>query len=141
MAAARGELERSPAPWSRHARTADVLAVPHVVFTDPELASVGLTEEDAWEAGIRVRAVELPISVAGAWQHAEDYEGWAQFLVDEDARTLIGACFAGPDVAELLHSATIAVVGEVPLERLWHATPSFPTLSEVWLRFLEAYGL
>ncbi|GHG42377.1 oxidoreductase [Sinomonas cellulolyticus] len=141
VAAARGELEAAPAPWSRHARTADVLAVPHVVFTDPELATVGLTEEDAWEAGIRVRAVELPISVAGAWQHAEDYEGWAQFLVDEDARTLVGACFAGPDVAELLHAATIAIVGEVPLERLWHATPSFPTLSEVWLRFLEAYGL
>lgn len=142
VARARGVLgDGAPAPWSRWARTADVLAVPHVVFTDPELASVGLTEEDAWEAGIRVRAVGLPISVAGAWQHAEDYEGWAQFLVDEDAHTLIGACFAGPDVAELLHAATIAIVGEVPLERLWHAIPAFPTVSEVWLRFLEAYGL
>ncbi|WP_369046460.1 dihydrolipoyl dehydrogenase family protein [Sinomonas sp. P10A9] len=141
VARSRDELDADVEPWSRWARTADVLAVPHVVFTDPEIASVGLTEEDAWEAGIRVRAVELPISVAGAWQHAEDYEGWAQFLVDEDARTLIGACFAGPDVAELLHAATIAIVGEVPLERLWHATPSFPTVSEIWLRFLEAYGL
>ncbi|MDP9882711.1 dihydrolipoamide dehydrogenase [Sinomonas atrocyanea] len=141
-ARARGELGgAAPGAWSRWARTADVLAVPHVVFTDPEVASVGLTEEDAWEAGIRVRPVELPISVAGAWQHAEGYEGWAQFLVDEDTRTLVGACFAGPDVAELLHAATIAIVGEVPLERLWHATPAFPTVSEVWLRFLEAYGL
>lgn len=135
------ELDGDAEPWSRWARTADVLAVPRVVFTDPEIASVGLTEEDAWEAGIRVRAVELPISVAGAWQHAEDYEGWAQFLVDEDAHTLVGASFAGPDVAEMLHAATIAIVGEVPLGRLWHATPSFPTVSEIWLRFLEAYGL
>ena len=88
-----------------------------------------------------LRVVDLPISVAGAWQFAEDYEGWARFLVDEDRRTVIGACFAGPDVAELLQSATIAVVGEVPLERLWHAIPSVPTVSEIWLRFLEAYGL
>jgi len=53
---------------------------------------------------------------------------------------LVGATFVGPDVAELLHSATIAIVGEVPLSRLWHAVPSYPTVSEVWLRWLEAYG-
>ena len=141
VARIRGELDGRPAPWSRHARTADDLAVPRVVFTDPEAAMVGLSEEEAWEHGIRVRAVDLPISVAGAWQHAEDYEGWARFLVDEGRRTIVGACFAGPDVSELLQAATIAIVGEVTLERLWHAIPSFPTVSEVWLRFLEAYGL
>ena len=53
----------------------------------------------------------------------------------------MGATFAGPDVTELLHAATVAVVGEVPLERLWHAVPVFPTISEVWLRLLEEYGL
>ncbi|WP_234865153.1 dihydrolipoyl dehydrogenase family protein [Sinomonas albida] len=141
VARIRGELDGRPAPWSRHARTADDLTVPRVVFTDPEAAMVGLSEEEAWEHGIRVRAVDLPISVAGAWQHAEDYEGWARFLVDEGRRTIVGACFAGPDVSELLQAATIAIVGEVTLERLWHAIPSFPTVSEVWLRFLEAYGL
>jgi dihydrolipoamide dehydrogenase len=141
VARARGELDGRPSRWSRHARTADELAVPRVMFTDPEAAMVGLTEEEAWEHGIRVRAVDLPISVAGAWQHAVDYEGWARFLVDEDRQTLVGACFAGPDVAELLQSATIAITGEVTLERLWHAIPAFPTVSEVWLRFLEAYGL
>jgi dihydrolipoamide dehydrogenase len=52
-----------------------------------------------------------------------------------------GATFVGADVQELLHSATVAVVGEVPLDRLWHAVPSFPTVSEVWLHLLEAYGL
>ncbi|MEA5456381.1 NAD(P)/FAD-dependent oxidoreductase [Sinomonas sp. JGH33] len=141
VARARGDLDGRPAAWSRHARTADELAVPRVVFTDPEAAMVGLSEEEAWEHGIRVRAVDLPISVAGAWQHAVDYEGWARFLVDEDRRTIVGACFAGPDVAELLQAATIAIVGEITLERLWHAIPAFPTVSEVWLRFLEAYGL
>ena len=56
-------------------------------------------------------------------------------------RVIVGATFTGPGVGELLHAATIAVAGEVTLDTLWHAVPSFPTVSEVWLRLLEAYGL
>jgi pyruvate/2-oxoglutarate dehydrogenase complex dihydrolipoamide dehydrogenase (E3) component len=62
-------------------------------------------------------------------------------VIDERRRVLVGATFTGPEIAELLHSATIAIAGAVPLEVLWHAVPSFPTLSEVWLRLLEACGL
>jgi dihydrolipoamide dehydrogenase len=54
---------------------------------------------------------------------------------------IVGATFTGPDAAELLHAATVAVVGEVPLDRLWHAVPAYPTVSEVWLRLLETAGL
>ncbi|WP_433875959.1 dihydrolipoyl dehydrogenase family protein [Sinomonas atrocyanea] len=142
-ARARGELARTETaqPWSPWARTADRLAVPQVVFTDPEIGMVGLSEEEAWEAGLRVRPIAVPLNVAAASLHAEDYSGWAQLLIDEDLRTVVGACFAGPDIAELLHAATVAIVGEVPLDRLWHAVPAFPTLSEVWLRLLEAYGV
>ena len=140
-ARARGELGGEAAPWSRYARTADDHAVPNVVFTDPELASVGRTVQQAERDGFRVSSVELPIQVAGSSLHAERYEGWAQLVVDEDRKVLLGATFAGPDVAELLHAATIAVVGEVPLDRLWHAVPAYPTISEVWLRLLEEYGL
>jgi dihydrolipoamide dehydrogenase len=142
VARAGGGLGRTETaqPWSAWARTADRLAVPQVVFTDPEIGMVGLSEEEAWEAGLRVRPVAVPINVAAASLHAEDYEGWAQLLIDEDLRTVVGACFVGPDVAELLHAATIAIVGEVTVDRLWHAVPAFPTLSEVWLRLLEAYG-
>ncbi len=78
---------------------------------------------------------------AGSALYADDYKGWAQLVIDEDNKTLLGATFVGPDVAELLHAATIAVVGQVPLDRLWHAVPSYPTVSEVWLRLLEKYGL
>ncbi|MGH9012957.1 MAG: pyridine nucleotide-disulfide oxidoreductase, partial [Acidimicrobiia bacterium] len=86
--------------------------------------------------------VTYPVgSVAGASTHGEGVQGTAQLVVDEERRVVVGATFTGPGVAELVHSATIAVVGEVPLERLWHAVPSFPTLSEVWLRLLEAYSL
>ncbi|SOD61742.1 dihydrolipoamide dehydrogenase [Streptomyces zhaozhouensis] len=128
------------APWGRHAATADRRAVPQVVFTDPEAASVGLTLEDARQAGLRVRAVDYDLgSVAGAALHAEGYRGRARAVVDLDREVLVGATFVGSGVGELLHSATIAVAGEVPIARLWHAVPSFPTMSEVWLRLLETY--
>jgi len=140
-ARAHGSLTGEPTPWSKYAQTADQHAVPNVVFTDPELANVGRTLEQATKDGYRASSVELPIEVAGSSLHSEHYKGWAQLVVDEDRRVLLGATFAGPDVAELLHAATVAVVGEVPLDRLWHAVPSYPTISEVWLRLLEKYGL
>jgi len=140
-ARAKGELRGEPEPWSRYAQTADEHAIPNVVFTDPELANVGRSLERARKDGYNASSVELPIAVAGSSLHAKNYEGWAQLVVDEDRKVLLGATFAGPDVAELLHAATIAVVGEVPLDRLWHAVPSYPTISEVWLRLLEKYGL
>lgn len=138
-AAGRGEGE--PAPWSRLATTALRDAVTQVTFTDPEVASVGLTAAQAREAGLDVRVVELDIAVAGSSVHADGYTGWACMVVDERRSVVVGVTFVGQDVAELLHSATVAVVGEVPLDRLWHAVPPYPTISEVWLRLLEAYGL
>lgn len=140
-ARAKGELEGTPAPWSRFAQTANEHAIPNVVFTDPELASVGRSLAHAEEDGYRASSVELPIRVAGSALHSERYEGWAQLVIDEERQVIIGATFAGPDVSELLHAATIAIVGEVPLDRLWHAVPSYPTISEVWLPLLEKYGL
>jgi len=128
-------------PWGVHVATADHRAVPQVTFTDPEVASVGLTAKAADEAGIRTRVVDFDLgSVAGSSLHADGYAGRARMVVDEDRGVIVGVTFVGPDVAELLHSATIAVVGEVPLTRLWHAVPSYPTISEVWLRLLETYG-
>jgi pyruvate/2-oxoglutarate dehydrogenase complex dihydrolipoamide dehydrogenase (E3) component len=140
-ARAKGVLKGAPEDWSRYSQTANQHAVPNVVFTDPELATVGRTLETARQDGYNASSVELPIQVAGSSLHAENYEGWAQLVIDEDREVLLGATFAGPDVSELLHAATIAVVGEVPLNRLWHAVPSYPTISEVWLRLLEKYGL
>ncbi|MFV2175565.1 dihydrolipoyl dehydrogenase family protein [Actinomadura sp. LOL_016] len=128
------------APWGRSAATADERAVPQVVFTDPEVAAVGLTLEEATREGRRVRAVDHDLGgVAGAGLHADGYRGRARAVVDLDGETLLGVTFVGMDVAELLHSATIAVTAEVPVSRLWHAVPAYPTLSEVWLRLLETY--
>ena len=116
--------------------------VPQVVFTIPEVAAVGLTAQQAQAAGTRVRVVEYEIgNVAGAALFADGYAGRAQLVVDEDRQVIVGLTLAGPGTGEMIHAATIAVVGEVPLSRLWHAVPSYPTISEVWLRLLEAYGL
>ena len=141
-ARAKGELNGWPKPWSRWAATADHTAVPQVVFTDPEVGGVGLTEAQARQAGLRVRAVEYDMShISGAHILADGYQGYAKMIVDEDRGVIVGATLVGQDVGELIHAFTIAVVGEVPLDRLWHAVPSFPTLSEIWLRLLESYGL
>lgn len=129
------------APWGRHVATADHAAVPQVTFTDPEIASVGLTAQAAARAGYDIRVVDYEIGhVAGAGLHAEGYKGTARMVVDEARKVILGMTFVGPDVSELLHAATIAVVSEVPLDRLWHAVPAYPTVSEIWLRLLETYG-
>lgn len=126
--------------WGAHVATADHAAVPQVVFTDPEAASVGLTLAEAERAGHRVRAVDQDLAaVAGSGLYADGYRGRARMVVDLDREILLGVTFVGPGIGELLHSATIAVAGEVPVDRLWHAVPAYPTISEVWLRLLEAY--
>ncbi|MDQ2847374.1 MAG: NAD(P)/FAD-dependent oxidoreductase, partial [Actinomycetota bacterium] len=129
------------APWGTHVATADHAAVPQVIFTDPEIGAVGLTAAEAEKAGMRVKSVDYQIgNVAGATLHAKGYTGHARIVVDEDRQLIVGATFAGPDVAELVQAATIAIVGEVPMSRMWHAVPSYPTISEIWLRLLEGYG-
>jgi pyruvate/2-oxoglutarate dehydrogenase complex dihydrolipoamide dehydrogenase (E3) component len=143
VARVKGELGPSSAPaWSRWAATAEHGAVPQVIFTEPEVASVGRTEAQAREAGLRVRVVESDLgNVPGARLVADGYQGWAKLVIDEDRRVVVGATFVGPGVGEMLHAATIAVVGAVPLDRLWHAVPSYPTISEIWLKLLETYGM
>ena len=136
-AAARGD-EVDLSAWARTAATADEVATPGVIFTDPPVASVGLTEATARKEGRSIRISEYDIGwVAGASVFADDYAGHAKIVIDDERDVLLGASFVGPGVAELLHSATVAIVGEVPIDRLWHAVPSYPTISEVWLRLLE----
>jgi len=116
--------------------------VPRVTFTDPQVSAVGLTAEQAVERGIRVRVVDYGTGdVAGAATLGRGVRGTSRLVVDEERRVLVGATFTGPSTQELLHSATVAIAAAVSLEDLWHAIPSFPTLSEVWLRLLETYGL
>ncbi|MEV0945428.1 NAD(P)/FAD-dependent oxidoreductase [Rhodococcus sp. NPDC049939] len=129
--------ESRPVEGARFQASADNGQVPQVVFADPQVAAVGITEKDARDAGCDVGTVEVDIAVAGSSLSRDDFSGHAKLVVDRPTDTLVGATFAGTEVAELLHAATVALVGKVPLETLWHAVPSFPTVSEVWLRLLE----
>ena len=116
--------------------------VTRVTFTDPQVCAVGLTEAQAKERGLDVKVVDHPTGgVAGGSVTGKGFAGTSRLVVDQRRRVIVGATFTGPGTADLLHSATIAIAGEVPLDRLWHAVPPFPTVSEVWLRLLEAYGL
>ncbi|HSJ16785.1 MAG TPA: NAD(P)/FAD-dependent oxidoreductase [Solirubrobacterales bacterium] len=124
------------------AATADHTEIPRVVFTEPQVAAVGRTLAAAQGDGLKVRAVDVDTAgTAGASFTGRNAPGTSRLVVDEDRKVLVGATFVGPETAEFVHGATIAVVGEVPLERLWHAVPSFPTRSEVWLYLMEKYGL
>ena len=140
-ARAAGRLGDDAAPWGRYVATADHSAVPQVIFSAPEVATVGLTLREARDSGIVVDPVDADLaSTAGAALAGDDVSGRARLVIDRERQVVVGATFVGPDVADLLHAATIAVVAAVPLARLWHAVPAFPTTSEVWLRLLEAAG-
>jgi pyruvate/2-oxoglutarate dehydrogenase complex dihydrolipoamide dehydrogenase (E3) component len=131
--------EDRPLDGLRYRDVADHDMVPAVVFAEPQVGSVGLTEARARERGIEVQALEYDLgAVAGASLLRDGYTGTAKLVVDRGSDTLVGATFVGPEVAELVHAATVAIVGRVPLESLWHAVPSYPTVSEVWLRLLES---
>ena len=116
---------------------------PRVIFTDPQLAAVGYTLAAAEEAGLNVRAVDVPTqgNAGASFYGRDDTPGTTRLVVDEDRQVIVGATFTGPEVAEFVQAATVAVVGEVPLQRLFHAIAPFPTRSEVWLYLLEALGI
>jgi dihydrolipoamide dehydrogenase len=127
----------------REARArAESVGFPRVTFTDPQVAAVGRTLEQAREDGIDARAVDTPTDgTAGASFYGRGTGGTSRLVVNEAARTIVGATFTGFETADFLHAATVAIVGEVPLESLRHAVAAYPTRSEIWLKLLEAYGL
>jgi pyruvate/2-oxoglutarate dehydrogenase complex dihydrolipoamide dehydrogenase (E3) component len=121
---------------------ASELIVPRVTFTDPQVCAVGCTAAEARAAGLRVTVVSTPTGdVPGAYTQGDGIRGTSQLVIDDQRRTIAGATFTGPGLQELLHSATVAICGGVTVDQLRHAVPSFPTVSEVWLHLLEAYGL
>ncbi|GAA2064961.1 dihydrolipoyl dehydrogenase family protein [Williamsia deligens] len=114
--------------------------VPQVVFTDPEVASTGLSEKEARSAYDSVTVITKPITAAaGVGLLRDDASGTAQIVVDDATRTLVGATFVGPEAGELIHAATVAIVGKITVDDLWHAVPSYPTPAEIYLRLLEGY--
>ena len=130
-------LDRDPSPPPPHA---DGRLSPRVTFCDPQVAAVGHTTKTAERAGLDPLVIDAATGGnAGGSFVGRGADGTTRFLVDRDRGVLIGVTFTGPEVAESLHAATIAVAGEVPIDVLRHAVPAFPTRSEVWLELLAGY--
>jgi pyruvate/2-oxoglutarate dehydrogenase complex dihydrolipoamide dehydrogenase (E3) component len=125
----------------RAAATEDGLRSSRVLFTDPQVAAVGHTLQSAQDAGLKVHTVEASTSAnAGGNFYGRNAVGTSRLVIDDDRGVVVGATITGSEVADFLHAATIAVVGEVPLERLSHAVPAFPTRSEVWSVLMTELG-
>ena len=140
-----GKYQASVAAENILGRNAEAIAEgigsPRVTFTDPHVAAVGKTLMEAEEAGIDARAIDVPTDgTAGASFYGKDTGGTSRLVIDHRKRLIVGATFTGFETAELLHAATIAIVGEVPIDRLRHGVAAYPTRSEVWLKLLEVYG-
>ena len=115
---------------------------PRVIFTDPQIAAAGHTTKTAQEAGLSPRVIDIPTSGnAGGSFYGRGARGTSRFLVDADRGVIVGATITGSEVTDYLHAATIAIVGEVPVTRLRHAVPAFPTRSEIWLKLVEELRL
>ena len=120
----------------------EAIGPPRVTFTDPQVAAVGKTLDQAGEAGIDARAVDVPTDgTAGASFQGRETGGTSRIVVDEQRQVIVGATFTGFETADFLHAATVAIVGEVPLPKLRHAVAAYPSRSEIWLKLIEAYGL
>lgn len=119
---------------------AEGIGSPRVTFTDPQVAAAGKTLEQAREAGIDARAVDVPTDgTPGASFQGKDTGGTSRLVVDQAKGTVVGATFSGYDTADFLQAATVAIIAEVPLSRLRHAVAPYPARSEVWLKLLERY--
>ena len=113
---------------------------PRVVFTEPSVAAVGLTEQAARDRGFDVAVFDFETSgTAGASFYGRGSAGTTRFVVDLTREVLVGVTFVGADVQDFVQTATLAVVAEVPVPLLAHVIAPFPTRSELWLKFVEAY--
>jgi len=114
-------------------------AVPRVVFSDPEVAAVGLTAEAARAAGLRVAEVTLDLvdAIARPYTYEENPRGWFGLVVDRDRDLLVGAWAVAPLAGEWIHQAVLAIRAEIPVAVLKDTIAQFPTFSEAYVSALR----
>jgi pyruvate/2-oxoglutarate dehydrogenase complex dihydrolipoamide dehydrogenase (E3) component len=121
---------------------ADYAAIPRVVFSDPEVAAVGMTEEQGRESGVDADVVHLTLrdEITRPWTYETEPRGELALIADRDRRMLVGAWAVGPLASEWIHYAALAIKAQVPLAVLKDAVPQFPTYTEAYLKALEKIG-
>jgi len=124
-------------------RKADYSGVPRVVFSDPEVAATGLTEEQAREQGIEVASVNLDMaaSIARPVTYEREPRGNLGLVVDRDERVLVGAWAVAPQAGEWIHQACLAVKARMSVDILLDSVFQFPTFSQGYLAALEKMDL
>jgi dihydrolipoamide dehydrogenase len=130
--------EVAQSDWNKLTAKTSGLAIAQAIFTDPQVGAVGLTLEQAASKGFKARAVSTKMVGPGTFLHAEGYEGWAQWVIEEDTERLLGATFVGRDAIHQIHASTMAIVGKLTVAQLWHVIPPFPTMAEVYTSLSEA---
>ncbi len=122
------------------ARTARYDGIPRVVFSDPEVAAVGLTSEQAADRGLATASAEVDLAnaIARPWTYEKDPRGHLGVLADIDRQVLVGAWAVGPQASEWIHTAALAVREEIPISRLLDSVAQFPTYNEGWLKAVSA---
>jgi len=107
-------------------------AVPAVVFTSPEIATVGLTLEKAQEMGLSAVAANFPFQALGKAQASLDTEGFAQLIVDPKTGQILGAVVVGHEASNLIAEMALAIQNELTVESVLETIHAHPTLAESW---------
>lgn len=108
-------------------------AIPSVIFTDPEIASVGMTLKQALEKGHNAAEGAFPFQALGKSQASMETEGFAQVVVDKRTGQILGAQVVGYDASALIGEMAVAVANELTIESLAETIHAHPTVPEAWL--------
>lgn len=107
-------------------------AVPAVVFTAPEIATVGFTLEQAQKAGYAATAGTFPFQALGKAQAAMETDGFAQVIADQKTGQILGAIVIGHEASNLIAEMALAIQNELTLESVMDTIHAHPTLAESW---------
>jgi pyruvate/2-oxoglutarate dehydrogenase complex dihydrolipoamide dehydrogenase (E3) component len=122
---------------------AQYAAIPRVVFSDPEVAAVGMSEAQARDAGVDVTSTRLSLgeAIARPWTYETVPRGELSIAVDRASRLLVGAWAVGPLASEWIHHAALAIRAQIPLAVLNDTVAQFPTFTEAYQKALEQLEL
>ncbi len=107
-------------------------AVPAVIFTSPEVATVGITQEEAASRGIQVNVGTFPFQALGKAQASGDTKGFSQIIADKKTAQILGATVIGHDAANLIAEMALAIQNELTLESVMDTIHAHPTIAEAW---------
>jgi len=122
-------------------KRAENAAVPSCIFTDPEIASVGLSEEEALGKGIEIKVNKFDFMGLSMARILDEYEGFVKIISDKKTEQILGACIIGPRATELIAILTLAVSSHLKLSLLRDTIFAHPTVSESIGEALTEHGI